>query len=414
MAHTQAPGPLQPLRQRRLRPGSLKAHEHPPHANKEATEILPIGRRSRRSRTHFLFPALVILLLAAVGCASISNPDGWAGPALVDDTLYLTTDNGEISAVDPEDFSVQWLFPPTDEVLCADSPRPRKADLDGIYGAARVDDDQVYVGAYDGNVYALDRDDGACNWVFETDDPIVGGLALFDGSLYVPSEDNFLYVLNAADGAERARFDAGDPIWVTPLVDDGIVYITTVGGDAYALDSETLDPVWDAPFSVKAGLLTDPVLADGNLLVGGIGETLYALDPATGGENWSFAGGNWFWARPLVEDGVIYAPNLDGDVYALNSDGSAAWPAPFEAEHSLRSAPVMIDDTLVIIDTKGNAYGVNPDDGIALWPAPAAIKDSVHSNPIVLDENVFVVAQGGDLFQFDADGGGLRKIEVLT
>jgi outer membrane protein assembly factor BamB len=375
---------------------------------------VPIARPSRRPKSHLLVPALAIFLLAAVGCARISNPDGWAGPTLADDMLYLTTDNGEISAVNPDGFTVEWTFPATEEVVCADSPQPRKIDLDGIYGAAQVDDGQVYVGAYDGNVYALDRENGACNWVFETDDPIIGGLTLVEGDLYVPSEDNSIYLLDSADGSQVASFDAGDSIWVTPLVDDGAVYITTVGGLAYALDADTLEPLWDEPFSVKAGLISDPVIADDTLIVGGIGETLYALDAATGDEQWSFGGGNWFWAKPLVDGGVVYAPDLDGNLFALDLDGSAVWPAPFEAENSIRSSPVIVDGSLIVIDTKGNAYGVDTAEGIGLWPAPAVLKKTVHSNPIVVDDGVFVVAQGGDFFQFNSDGGGLREIEVAA
>ena len=45
----------------------------------------------------------------------------------------------------------------------------------------------------------------------------------------------------------------------------------------------------------------DPTLAnDDTLLLGGIDNKLYALDPATGAENWSFKGGNWFWGSPSL------------------------------------------------------------------------------------------------------------------
>lgn len=336
---------------------------------------------------------------------------------MIDDgTIYLTPENGEIAAVDPEDFSTRWLFPAADEVVCGDSPQARERDLRGIYGIPQVDEDSVYIGGYDGYIYSLDREDGVCNWAFNTGDPIIGGLRLIDGILYFGSDNGFVYALDAGEGTSATDpFDTGESVWVTPLVEEGVVYVTNVGGDAYALDAETLDPIWGEPFNVKGGLLTDPVLADADtLIVGGIGETLYAVNTETGEEEWSFGAGNWFWARPLVTDGVIYAPSMDGNVYALTPDGAAAWQAPFEADHALRSSPLLVGDTLFVIDRKGNVYGVDPAEGTSLWPAPAVLGDTVLSDPMALDDGVLIVAQGGDVFQINEDGGGLRKIEVAT
>lgn len=380
-------------------------------------DIHRITRLRRKNRSLALLPVLALALLAA-GCASITNPDGWAGPAPAPDgsVLYLTTDNGELSAVDPEDFSAIWIFPATEEILCADSTEARSVDLQGIYSTPQLDDSSVYIGAYDGNVYSLDREDGSCNWIFETDDPVVGGITLHDGRLYFGSDDSNLYVVDPATGDEIDRFEAGESVWVKPLIEDGILYVSTVGGDLHALDAESLDPVWDEPFSAKGGLLTDPVTAGDMILVGGIGETLYAVDMATGTERWSVGGSNWFWGTPLVDEeaGVIYAPNLDSNVYALTFDGSAAWPQAFQAENGVRSSPRLSADgeTLLIIDRKGNVYGVDPENGSGLWPAPAQLNDTVLSDPLLLDDGLLIVGQGGDIFQMNADGSGLRRIEV--
>lgn len=392
-----------------------------PYAEQGGNQILPIGRPRRKRSTLFVVPALAILLLAAAGCASVSNPDGWAGPALDDDTLFVTPDNGEIAAVDVEDFTARWLFPAADEVVCGDSPQARERDLRGIYGKPVHDEQNVYIGGYDGYVYSLSREDGDCNWAFDTGDPIVGGLAIAEGTLYFGSDNGYVYALDSTDGGTAIDpFYTGESIWVTPLVEDGVVYVSNVGGDVFALDAQTFDPVWDGPFSVDGGLLTNPVLADDDtLIVGGIGGSLHAINIATGAEEWSFGAGNWFWAEPLVEDGVIYAPNLDGSVYALNADGTAAWPAPFEAEHAIRSSPLLVDGdaeteaTLLVVDRRGNVYGVDPAEGTSLWPAPAVVGDDVLADPVLLeDETVLIVAKGGDLFQINSDGGGLRRIEL--
>jgi outer membrane protein assembly factor BamB len=396
----------------------------PKIANEEATKILPIGRPRRNRLASRLLPLLLVLALAAVACATVQNPDGWAPPTIVDGALYVTPDNGEIAAVDPSDLSdlsnldprviPQWSFPATDEVICDNEAEPKKRDLRGIYGVPQINDTNIYFGAYDGNVYSLDREDGSCAWVFEADDPIIGGATLAGSKLYVGSDDSTLYVLDATDGAEVDSFVAGDSIWVTPLVTDEAVYVSTVGGDLYALDPATLDPIWDEPFSVDGALITDPVLADeSTLLVGGLGETLYAVDVASGQKKWSFSGSNWFWARPLVADGTIYVADLDGNVYALDLDGQPlpGWSV-FQAEHSIRSSPLLAGETLIIVDTKGNLYGVDPADGFGLWPAPAVLGKTIHSDPILFGDTVLAVARGGDLFQVDLESQGRGFLEI--
>ena len=391
--------------------------------NKEATKILPIGRPRRNQFVSKLFPLVLVLALASVACATIAKPDGWAGPTLVDGILYVTPDNGEMAAIYPDDLRdlpnvnprvvPQWSFPATDDVRCQNETESQKRDLDGIYGSPPVDNTNVYFGGYDGGVYAIDRDDGACNWFFDADGPIIGGATLVDGKLYIGSDDGILYVLDVVDGSVTASFDAGDSIWVTPLVTEHAVYVSTVAGDLFALDPETLRPIWDEPFSAAGALLTDPVLADETtLLTGGVGETLYAVDIAAGDEKWSFKGKNWFWARPLVADGTIYAADLDGEVYALDLEGESIWVAPFQADNAIRSAPLLVDDTLLVVDRKGNVYGVDPANGFGLWPAPAVLGKTVFSNPIILGDTLIIVAQGGDLFQLDLESQGRSFLKI--
>ena len=43
------------------------------------------------------------------------------------------------------------------------------------------------------------------------------------------------------------------------------------------------------------------------------------LDEATGQESGNFTGGNWFWAKPVAINGIIFAPSLDSKVYGLDA-----------------------------------------------------------------------------------------------
>ena len=412
-------------------------------------------------------------MLVAAACVGFNNPEGWAGPTVAaDDLLVVSTDTGELSALDlvpesgpqcdnstdddedgwvnegcpragtkaergrecdndtsddavddiPDDDKINdgcpaavplWTFPTGQE--------EPEIDLEAIYTTPPVIADTVFLAGYSGEVFALNLEDGSEKWRFDTDDNIIAGLAITETTVYVGTDEGLLYALNLETGLEEDNpnnpFDAGSGIWGTPLLVEGVIYVASVNGKLYALDAETLDPIWDAPFEAGRGLISDPVLADGTILVGGIGRTLHAVDADTGRERWSLKADNWFWGKPLVLDGTVYAPNLDGRLYALSlKDGTPVWDTPFEAEdpEPLRSSPIIASDTLLIVDREGNVYGLDPDSGTLSWSAPAALEKTVLSNPIadppLLGVRVFISAQGGDLFRIDPTAGSFVKV----
>jgi outer membrane protein assembly factor BamB len=296
-------------------------------------------------------------------------------------TLYASIDVGRMAALDPDDLTVKWVFPPnTDE--------GDKLELQGIYGSPVVAGDTVYFGAYDDNVYALNAEDGALRWTFQTDDPIVDSLVLRESTLYVGSTDGTLYAIdttactNSCPLTAALTFDTGSSIWTAPLLAGDIIYVAAMNGRLYALNAETLEPVDGFSFEGKAGLLIDPTLAnDDTLLTGGIDNKLYALDRATGTEKWSFEGGNWFWGTPLVDGETVYAADLDGNVHALSvGDGSSMWSDAFRAQSPIRAAPLLAGETLIVVDRAGNAYGLDPKSGTQEW-GPTLLGKVVLSDP---------------------------------
>jgi outer membrane protein assembly factor BamB len=300
---------------------------------------------------------------------------------------------GKIAALDPNDLTVKWIFPP-------DTEEGKRLDLEGVYGAPVVAAGVVYFGAYDGNVYALDAQSGAPLWRFETQDPIVSSLSVKDGTLYTGSTDGLFYAIdttactNTCPPAAIRTFDTGSSIWASPLLIEDVIYVPAMSGRLYALDTGTLAEVEGFRFETAAGLTMDPTLAGANtLLVGGIDKELFALNPTTGDQLWSepFKGGNWFWGKPLIDGGTIYVADLDGNVHAVGlSDGEPKWASPFKTEAAVRSAPVLAGEVLVVVDRHGNAYGLSPDDGALDW-GPTLLGKTVLSDPFLLERSSSVI-----------------------
>jgi len=329
----------------------------------------------------------------------------------VNGTLYITLDTGEMTAIDPESYQEVWTFPREREFACG-AEEPRDRELDGIYGAPAVNQDTLFVGAWDGAAYAVNRADGACLWRFLTDEPIIGGTVLGDAGLYVPSTDGILYVLDPATGEETASFAVGE-VWSTPWLteDESALYVATMEGRLWALDPETLDRIWDAPFEVSTGLLTDPVLAGDVVIVGGLGETLYGVNAATGEEAWSVGGANWFWGRPFVDEttATVYATTMAGEVIAIDAaTGDVIWEAGTESP--VRAGPVVAADVLVAVDKKGAVYRLDLETGAHVGDASEIEKQVLADVTLLEDGLVLIVADNGDVYEYDAEQGRTARV----
>lgn len=410
------------------------------------------GREGAKVGGRLRLPMLVALLAVAVvaaGCASVANPDGWARPEVSDQVMYVTLERGKLTAVDARTFQKIWTFPAGDEFSCGGG-QALKIKPDGIYGSPAVDDTNVYFGTYDGAVYAVKRSDGTCVWRIETGDTLMPAPILGSEGLYVASNDGYVYLLDPENGDQKEKFNTG-AVWATPLLTDDGLYVATMTGRLWKLDPATLENLWSAPFKVSAGLLTPPALAgDSTIVVGGIGKKLYGVDRLTGEQKWTASGGNWFWGELLAEDTTVYATDLDGEVMAIDgADGSSLWDAPFRAQNTIRSGPVLAGEALVTVDNEGVVYRIDPNTGKGIGQ-PNLLGESVHATPLVLNADdtpagarqntpttgtgavatssttpspspaasggasaapkVFIVTKSGHVFEFDAEAGRTNQV----
>src|SRR5262249_10779571 len=110
----------------------------------------------------------------------------------------------------------------------------------------------VYLGSGDGNVYALNADNGALKWKFKTGDVVHAWPAISDGVLYIGSWDSYFYALDAVTGTEKWKFKTGeDPdihnqvgIQSSAVVADGMVYFGCRDSNLYALYAKTGEKKW--------------------------------------------------------------------------------------------------------------------------------------------------------------------------
>ena len=341
------------------RPGAVTAPA-------DSRRHIPAG--SRYGRVRWMAAALVAMLVLAMAACTGRDiggvASGWNAVTANDGVVYVGTKNGQVQALQDGDSDVPvglWRFPRSD----SDSSE----DLRGVFGAPLVAEGLLFVAAENGFLYALDPENGSSDdrgWRRPRGQPqglapLVAGPAYdpINSLVLAPSEDGKLYAY-VADSGEDAEtwagaFQAGDKIWSSPVVGtlDGIAMAWFGSHDhhVYAINVSTGEEIWDRPYRTGGVVAGRPLLFDGMVIAGSFDKKLYALDARDGSFLWDFEGDNWFWAGAVTNGDTIFAPNMDGSIYALSRDGILQWQ--YDSGAPIVSRPALVPAGLAVANRNG-------------------------------------------------------------
>jgi outer membrane protein assembly factor BamB len=343
----------------------------------EATERRTIGSSTR----YRLFPAMALLvlsLLVLAGCTGGGSPQGWPSGAVVDDTLFIGTQDGDFRALSIATGETLWSF----------RLRGEDEDLRAIYGAPAVSGDALYFAGYDGLLYALTLEgDEIWDTTVGESDTIVGGPVVADGMVLIGSSDGNMYAYDVESGSLEWTFPTDNGIWTTATVSNGIAYFGSLDNNIYAVTVTSGNEVWRFP--AGGAVTAKPVVADGKVYVGAFNSVFYALDAATGQAAWRFDGANkWYWGGAIYHEGAIYAPSLDGNVYALDSaTGDLMWT--LESDGPVIGSPAVVGDRLASTSMDGRVRLVKLSGGQD--ERPCNIGEDLRAS-LTVNENTIYVA----------------------
>lgn len=104
-----------------------------------------------------------------------------------------------------------------------------------VISSPTVVNDTVYIGSDDNNVYALNQYTGEVEWVFETDGSVKSSPMVVDGIVFIGSDDSKIYALNASNGNQHWATETGGSVRSSPVVADQGVFIGSNDGNIYRL-----------------------------------------------------------------------------------------------------------------------------------------------------------------------------------
>src|SRR5665647_1655342 len=260
----------------------------------------------------------------------------YSSPAISNGMVYVGSYDGNVYALNAADGTKVWSYV-----------------TGGTASSPAVANGLVYIGGTDGYIYALNAADGTKLWSYWIGYGNAGfsSPAVDNGVVYVGSQDHNVYALNAADGTKLWSYATGDAVYSCPAVANGVVYTGSGDGNVYALNAADGTKLWS--YATGGGVTSSPAVANGVVYVGSTDHNVYALNAADGTKLWSYATGEAVYSSPAVDNGVVYVGSFDNNVYAL---GKAANAAP-----SITAVTVPIDPQRVNDPVSVSAAFTDPD-----------------------------------------------------
>lgn len=275
-----------------------------------------------------------------------------------------------------------------------------------VSSSPTVVDETVYIGSADTRVYAIDAVSGESEWFVETDDIVFGSPNVKDGTVYI------------GEGHWSTRNQSGQATvqgsGVPPRSID-----TSLSPDAkqravYALDAATGEQQWKV--LTDDSVQSSPTVIDGTVYVGSFDGRLYAIDADDGTVNWTFETNAPVRTSPVVANETVYFGNDNGIVSAVDgSTGDLEWQ--YQTSGPIGTAVTYAEDTVFFgnIDPDSDAdtfvYALDANDGSEQWVVGTS--ESVGSAPTVNGDTVFVgsgVPGGGSasVYALDRANGDVR------
>jgi outer membrane protein assembly factor BamB len=296
---------------------------------------------------------------------------------------------------------------------------------------------RVFVGAENGNLYALDAKTRTLQWLYHARGGIASTPAVAGGAVYFLDRAGSVHALKADDGSPRWTFRTqgeavfaahgmfgmprdGQPVpdpWdlylSSPLVHDGKVYVGSSDGHVYALDTKDGKLAW--AWRTGGMVHSSPALAGGNIVVGSWDGAVYALDARTGEQRWRHQTGVeqktsimfGIQASPAVDGDTVYVGSRDGFFYALDAaGGQPKWR--YDAQGSWVVGTPAVDGDSVYVGTSDTGLLLALDKRTGRERYRFDTKVWTFASPLRVADVVVAASMKGELHALDAATGRAR------
>ena len=355
---------------------------------------------------------LLIISIAVLlfnSCTSrVGAATSWPGFSVDGESAYLPF-GAETYAINLKNGSLNWKYP-------SEVDRSRQA-----YSAPKVIDGLVVFGDYANHLVAADASNGTEKWIYAgAEDRYIASVEAAQGVVYAPNTDGYIYALDL-EGDLLWKFLVDGPNWTKPIVDDTYLFVASMDHSLYAISqaytasdlelakngTKTLRTDYEWKADLEMAIVADPVLEDGVIYVPTIEGKLFAIEAASGSVIWSFDNDGKLgavWGSPVISNEIIFFADVNGDVYTVEKDsGKPHWPSAFNAGGKIVGGGALTPDGVVFATDVGKLFLINSEKE----PKTITTFDNAVYSPLNYSgDNILVspASEEGLLAAFNAEG----------
>ncbi|MFO7839833.1 MAG: PQQ-binding-like beta-propeller repeat protein [Desulfosalsimonadaceae bacterium] len=244
-------------------------------------------------------------------------------------------------------------------------------------------------------------------------------------TVFVGSEDGNLYAVDTQDGTEKWRFHTNEQVDSAPAIGaEGNIYFGSADGHIYCVEPEAGALVWQFPAGgqgAKGSFYASPALdiETGRIYIGSTDHHLYALNMADGSLEWRFKTGSKIVSSPVIgHDHTVYQGSLDEYLYALNPDGTKKWR--FKAAYEIRAAPALDADGTIFVGTCSARGEANENNGLHAVSFAGRKQwfigkiNGFPSAPVIAKNGTIIIGSYDNrLYGISRSGGGLNMYKTF-
>lgn len=236
---------------------------------------------------------------------------------------------------------------------------------------------RIYAASTDGELLAVDREDGDTLWDVDLDKQVSGGVGVYEDALFVGTNDGFVLKLSADSGEELWSARMQGEVLAPPQSNGRVVVVQTYDGKLQGLDFESGERLWtydsDVPVLTIRGTST-PLINGDSVYAGFANGRVVAFNIESGGVLWE--------VRVAIAQGRSEIDRM------VDVDGSM----------------VLVGNELYAASYHGRLVAIDVASGRRMWQQDISSYSGVGQG----FNNVYVADEDGSLNAFHRNGQGLR------
>jgi outer membrane protein assembly factor BamB len=263
-------------------------------------------------------------------------------------------------------------------------------------------------------VLALDAATGMERWRSQVNSELLSAPAIGEKVVVMRSVDGRLHAFDSTNGKEIWQVEQQVPRLslrgtAIPVIAKEVAVSGFDNGKVMAVSLATGDTVWDTALASPHGRTELDRLVDIDSAVRVVGDNVFAAGFQGRTAMLALDSGQIWWAHDMssyrglaVDDDNLFVTQSDGVVVALRQrDGSELWRNDRLQRRGL-STPVETSTAVVVADYQGYLHWLDKNTG-ALVARERVSKFRVGNQPVVLGDTVVVLDDGGKMAAFRAD-----------